>query len=485
MANPKTILFINPPSGLYRRDDRCQSRVEDPMINVIFPPIELAEYAAVARDVGWLASIRDYPAQKSTWDDCQNEIAAMRPAALLINTTSATAREDLKTAQMLKAVRPDALTIARGEYLHYDADKILREETALDLIVWGEIEATLPRILHLAHEGADSETLSSIPGVAFAHSDGEGVQVFISKSRPIASDLDSLPLAARDLLDNSLYRSPETGAPLSVIHANRGCASRCVFCPAGALSNYTVRFRAPSRIVKELKECVERYGIHEFLFHGDTFTMKKTWVAELCQRIIESGLDIRWGCNSRVDTFDYERAALMKRAGCWVVAFGVESGNQTMLDKMRKGARLEKAVEAVRAARRAGLRVHTFYIIGLPWETPQTLADTLAFARKLDADFFDFNIAYPLPGTELWEIAQKDQLFEDPELAESSYAKAGLKTYAMSAAELTAWRRKALLKLYLRPLYILRTLWRARSPKVFKHYLHAAQRRLRSLLKSK
>ena len=321
-----------------------------------------------------------------------------------------------------------------------------------------------------------------MPGVAFARRDDGGSTVVVSEARPMVEDLDALPFPARDLLDNDLYRSPESGGRISVIQAHRGCPARCVFCPAGAVSGYRVRFRSPANVVEELRECVEVHGIREFLFNGDTFTIRKSWVVELCRRIVEAGLDVRWGCNSRVDTLDAERAEWMKRAGCWVVAFGVESGSQTLLDKMGKGARVEQAVEAVGIARRAGLLAHTFYVIGLPWETRETLAETFEFARRLDADFFDFNIAYPLPGTPLWEIARRDGLFEGPTPTETSYAQAALRTYELSGAELNEWRRKALLKLYLRPRYIWRSLARARSPRVLKNYVWAAARRLRSLL---
>jgi radical SAM superfamily enzyme YgiQ (UPF0313 family) len=124
---------------------------------------------------------------------------------------------------------------------------------------------------------------------------------------------------------------------------------------------------------------------------------------------------------------------------------------------------------------------HTFYVIGLPWETRETLRETHDFIRRLGADFFDINVADPLPGTELWEIAERDGLFEGVTPSQSSYAHAAVRSYELSGAELTAWRRRTLLRLYLRPRYIARTLGRIRSPRVLKNYLVAAARRLRGL----
>ena len=180
---------------------------------------------------------------------------------------------------------------------------------------------------------------------------------------------------------------------------------------------------------------------------------------------------------------DSDRAEALRRAGCWVVAFGVESGDQEMLDQMKKGTRLDQAEKAIAACKKAGLATHAFYIIGLPWETPESLARTFAFARKLDTDFFDLNIAYPLPGTELFEIVQREKLTNPDLLARGSYAQAGLNTRTLSAGQLTRWRRNALIRLYARPAYITRTLARAIKTGTTRHYLHAALGRLKGLLR--
>ena len=126
-------------------------------------------------------------------------------------------------------------------------------------------------------------------------------------------ELDALPLPARHLIDNELYRSPETRNKLTTVVTSLGCPHKCIFCSVPALTGTSVRFRSPESVVDELQECVEQYGIHEFLFHADTFTLKKKWVIDLCQLILERGLNIRWGCNSRVDTIDAERLQWMKK----------------------------------------------------------------------------------------------------------------------------------------------------------------------------
>jgi len=474
---PRKFLVINPPTGLYRRDDRCQSRVEDQTIEVVFAPIDLAAYAAVLRQKGAEIRLRDYPGLGLRWGDFHDDLKTFAPDALVIKTTLATLEGDLKACEAAKEAAPGILTIGVGESLAYRREEILAAHRSLDVVVVGEVEPTLADL-------AGAADLASVAGLSYREGEGVPTRVITTAARPFLEDLDSLPYPARDLLDNARYRSPETGNLLTVIHAHRGCPSRCIFCPAGELSGHRVRYRSPENIVGEIAQCVRDFGIREFLFHGDTFTINRRWLVELCQKIVAANLDIRWGCNSRVDTMDDDRAKWLKRAGCWVVAFGVESGSQEMLDKMKKGSRVEQARRAIQVCRRHGLRTHAFYVIGLPWESAATIEETYRLARELDTDFFDFNIAYPLPGTEFYEIAHAEGLLDEAECADAGYAKAAVRTFHLSREDLNRWRRRALLKMSLRPAYIARTLIRAGSPRRAARYVRAAIRRLRNILSS-
>jgi len=467
-------LLMNPPTGLYRRDDRCQCRVEDQTVQIVFPPIELATIGAVLKKSGAEVRIEDYPARKATWDDFIADLKAFSPDFILINVTTATSDQDFQACQAVRdTLGPEVIVAAKGEFMDALGVEALEEHKFLDFGFHGEIE----RVMEKFHAGLPTE---KIEGIIWRDSSGT---VRRNPGHPVIENLDEIPWPDRSLLNNDLYLSPETGNPLTVVHGNRGCPAACIYCPAGVMSGFRVRHRTPENIVDEISECVQKFGIREFLFHGDTFTLNKSWLLKLCKLINDRGLDIRWGCNSRVDTLDDERARAMKAAGCWVVAFGVETGNQEMLDKMKKGAKLEQAIEAVAVCKRNGLRVHTFFVIGLPWETEETLEQTYQFAMRLNPDFFDFNIAYPLPGTEFYEIAVAENLFEkSPE--DGGYARAAVRTHTLDSTYLTEWRRKKLLAMYLRPVYIARMLWRSGSPRVTANYVRAGARRLRQLIAS-
>jgi radical SAM superfamily enzyme YgiQ (UPF0313 family) len=472
-------LLINPPTGLYRRDDRCQCKVEDQTVQIVFPPIELATLGAVIQAAGARVALRDYPALRRSWADYEADLRALRPDMVLVNVVTATSRQDFEALEIAKRTlgADKVVTLAKGEYLEALGEQVLREYPQVDFGFYGEIEDVLERF----HHGDPFESLEGLVWRRHGGNGSETVDVVRNPGHPLIENLDALPFPARELLDNDAYRSPETGNPLTVVHGNRGCPAKCIFCPAGVMSGFKVRYRTPEGVMREIDECVTHFGLREFLFHGDTFTINKKWMLELCDRIIASGHKIRWGCNSRVDTIDDERAAKMKAAGCWVVAFGVESGNQEIMDYMKKGQQVERAIQAAETCRRHGLRIHAFFVIGTPLETRATLAETFAFARRLNPDFFDFNISYPLPGTELYEIVEREGLWEqDPEA--TGYASAAVRSRELSSVELTEWRKKALLKMYLRPAYIGRTLWRAGSPRVAVNYLRAGAKRLRQLV---
>ena len=201
--------------------------------------------------------------------------------------------------------------------------------------------------------------------------------------------------------------------------------------------------------------------------------MDKKWVIRVCGLLVDEGLKIRWGTNSRVDTIDEERLVWMKKAGCWIIGFGVESGNQEMLDKMKKGITIEQTEKAVKSCKKYKIKTYLLFVLGLPWETRETAMDTIEFATKLDGDFVDFNIAYPLPGTEYYEIAKESALCDLSSLSGFDYANPLARSFHLSTEELIGLRKKALKSFYFRPQYIIRTLMNIRSLRVLNSYLYS------------
>lgn len=194
---------------------------------------------------------------------------------------------------------------------------------------------------------------------------------------------------------------------------------------------------------------------------------------ELCQLIIDSGLDIIWSANTRADTADEEIAEMMYRAGCRLVSIGVESGSQEMLDKMGKRTTLDDVRLTVKIFKKFGFKIYNYFVIGLPWETEETVEDTIDFAIELDSDFISFYTATPLPGTKFYEYAKEHKLIDSDTSFKSAYFYPSVNTHSLTKDEVFKLHKRAIKKFYLRPNYIFKMLLKIRSFEEFKNYFTA------------
>ncbi len=465
------VFLMYPPTGVYMRDDRCQAPVDGMTAQPNRAPLDLAYMAAMLERIGITCKIQDYAAQKSSWDTVRKDLSAFHPDLVLVSVTTPTIERDLATCRIAKEIDPAMITVAKGAHLSSKDDEVLLAYPELDLVIRGESE-------HAITEIVERHDYSKILGLAY-RKDGK---ILRNADRPYieVENLDILPFPARHLLNNKLYFAPDTAEPLTMINTGRGCPHQCIYCAVTIASGYKLKVRSPKNIADELEECVKKHGIKNFFFRADTFTWDEKWVIDLCKMILERKLDIRWGCNSRVDTISEPRLEWMKKAGCWIVGFGIESGNQEMLDKMKKRAKLGDAEKAIALCKKYGIKSYGLFLIGLPWETKETVRQTIDFAKKLDPSFLDFNIAYPLPGTEYYKIAKEMKLFEEGDLSKGDYARPIVHTLYMKTDELVKLRKRALLEFYLRPSYMFRTLAGIRSPRVFMNYVRQGVRLVRN-----
>ncbi|MBW2967078.1 B12-binding domain-containing radical SAM protein [Candidatus Woesearchaeota archaeon] len=492
-AEGKRALLINPPTGKYMRDDRCQAPVESMTAQPPRAPIDLAYMAACLEDVGVECRVMDYPMEEMSWRDLAEDLKGFRPDFLIMSTTTPTLEYDLKACRLAKkaakALGKDIITIAKGAEITDRPKEVLEKYPDLDIGINGEYEFAVAEIATMPW--------SEVLGITYRENcktckedggDGEDAEgkssgrIHKTAERPRLEDLDRLPIPARHLLNNDLYTAPDTGRPIAFILTGRGCPHRCMYCAVSVASGHKLHIRSVESVIKEIEQCYHELGIREFFFRSDTFTWYEDWVVELCKRIVDKKLKIRWGTNSRVDTVSEKRLHWMKKAGCYVIGFGIESGNQEMLRKMRKATTLDQARKAIALCRRYKIKSYALFMFGLPWETRETAEDTIRFSKELDTDFADFNIAYPLPGTEYYDIALKENLFTGG-LAGFDYGTPLVKAYELSTDELKAIRKRAIREFYFRPKYILRTLLGIRSPRVFLAYIVQGSRLALNILK--
>lgn len=454
----KRILLIYPPSPVLNREDRCQQPTKDLIVIPPLPPTDLMYLAAVAEKAGLEAKINDY----SQNGDYEADLKEFNPDYLVVNIATPTLEHDLDAVKKAKEICPDVITIAKGAAFLTLADRIIKEHNELDFGILGEAENTLKEIL-------EGKPKAEILGLYYKEND----EVKFTGNRPFIEDLDSLPFPARHLVDNNIYRRPDNNKVQATIKVSRGCPFHCFFCLATPVSGAKVRRRSPENIVAEIKECVEKYNIKNFLFWSDIFNIDKDWTMKLCQAIIDSGLKITWSANTRADTADLEMAEMMYKSGCRLVSIGVESGSQYMLEKMGKKITLNDVRRTVKVFKKAKIRIYNYFVIGLPWETEETVEETIKFAIELNSDFISFYTATPLPGSRFYDYALEHNLFDKETSFENAYYYPAVNTHNLSRERVFELHKYAIKRFYLRPLYILKMLSRIRSFAEIKNYFIA------------
>lgn len=235
-----------------------------------------------------------------------------------------------------------------------------------------------------------------------------------------------------------------------------------------------VRSRSVDSVIKELK-MLKGIGVNCFLVHSDTFTVEKKFVADLCKRMIDEKLNMQWGCNSRVDTVDPEMLKWMKQAGCWMIAYGIESGSQQILNNAKKGATLDQARNAAIWTNDTGIRVYGYFVIGLPGETFETINETIALAKALPITFALFHVGSPYPGTAFYKEAKEKGWLNFTKWEDIDQGRSTPVVYPnLSSSDIIAGIRKAHLAFYLRPRAIINVLRNIRNFNDLRHLLRLA-----------
>lgn len=458
MTEKKRILLIYPPSPVMNREDRCQQPTKDLIVIPPLPPTDLMYLAAIAEREGLEAKIKDY----SQSGNLEQDLREFKPDYLVVNIATPSLEHDLDAIRKAKEINPEIITIAKGAAFLTLGEKILAEHEFLDFGILGEAEETLKEIL-------EEQEKTRILGIYYK----ENGNVKFTGNRAFIEDLDSLPFPARHLVDNSIYRRPDNNKVQATIKVGRGCPFHCFFCLATPVSGAKVRRRSVENIVAEIRECVEKYNIRNFLFWSDIFNLDKKWTMDLCQAIIDSGLKITWSANTRADTADLEMAKMMYKSGCRLVSIGVESGSQEMLEKMGKKITLNDVRRTVKVFKQAKIRIYNYFVIGLPWETEETVEETIKFAIELNSDFISFYTATPLPGSRFYDYAKDHNLFDKETSFESAYFYPAVNTHYLTKERVFELHKSAIKRFYLRPLYILKMLSRIRSFAEIRNYFVA------------
>lgn len=483
-AGSVDVMLVNPPSpdgGIWiRSQHRVGRRSRE---NMIWPQVSLAQLAALLVP-DYTVEVVDAIATRMSWPDFEKLLDEKRPKYYLTQVTAPTLRNDMYGVFLAKSL--GAKTLAFGTHVTPMTQETLQPFPTLDFVLRGEPEATLREILdffedktpsnpqvakivretnaaaalyaNIALEAKDQPTpdplspapasLSLIPGLAWR----DGERIVINPDRPFVPDLNDLPLPLHHLLPLDKQIMPMIKGKFTFIVTSRGCPAGCKYCIKHVSYQNSVRVRNAQNIVEELTLLAD-LGVHNIHMYADLFTVNRDHVMELCQGILDAGLKVNWTCNSRVDYVDEEMLTLMGRAGCYLISWGIESANEEILKRARKGYKKEQAVRALQWARAAGIKNWGYFIIGLPGETEETIQETIVYSKELPLDIALFHIAAPYPGTPFFYEVVKNNWFragtkwEEVDMDQSTVLDYG----NLSAEQLEYWQKRATREWSFRP----------------------------------
>ena len=348
--------------------------------------------------------ILDCDTDRLNFQQLEQEIKDYSPDVVGVTAYTPMIYDAWQVMKIAKKVNPKIITVMGGHHSDiYPLETINLK--GIDYILKGEGEYTFPELLDAI---LGKRNFKDIKGIVYKE---EGI-VINTPGYGYIENLDELPLPARDLVDWKKHQCVLGREKyVTTIMSSRGCPYRCTFCYK-PLDSRSYRMRSAENLIKEIDQCY-KIGIREIFFFDDNFSVSQKRVEEICDEIIKRKLKISWSFRGRVNTINYPMLKKCKKAGCHRIHFGVETGTDEGLKKIKKDTTTEMIKNAFKLCKKAGITTVANFMIGLPWETKEDMFQTVKFANKIGADYAEFQVLTVLPKTELYEEMVKGGLFND------------------------------------------------------------------------
>ena len=438
------------------------------------PPLGIAYIGAVLENNGHSVKLIDAQIFNYQDKDILEICLNFKPSIIGISTNSATSSSAYHLAQTLKSNLPDSKIIIGGAHPSCYPEMVTKEANAADVIVIGEGEYIMKDIVE---HYENNKSLSDINGIIYR--DIENKFITNPPSTDII-DVEKLPFPAYHHFPMNLY-APEPFdnkiLPSTSYITSRGCSySKCTFCHRAGRLKRPYRNKSPQKVFNEIKLLMADFGIKEIVFFDDEIISNHRWIYDFCDLLLRNKLNLFWTARARVDSVNIELLRLMHKSGCHTIEYGFESGNQSLLDGIKKGITLEQCLNAARWTHLAGINIVGTFMIALPGENPELGRETIKFAKQLDCDFAAFTATHPFLGTPLYDSCLKESkeiiqpytsAFVSPRFIPLvTYVPEGYQT--KKSVELIV--KKAYMSFYLRPKYILKHIRKIKSFNDFKRY---------------
>jgi len=422
-------------------------------LGFITPPLNLMYLGGALENASLSVKIIDDDLEKVGYGKVSKIASKLNPNIVGITATTSTIKNALEYSKLVKKVLPDSLIVIGGPHTTFMPAKTLKSCPSLDAVVIGEGEETM---VELAGKYCDENNgkLEGIKGIAYH--DLKNGNIKLNPPRPLIKDLDSIPFPTRHLVPFESYGTTRNKS--SDMITSRGCVFSCGYCSSSLIMGKKFRSRSPENVANEIEQLVENYKIKDIAFIDDTFMLNKRRANSIADEIRSRGLDIGFVASSRVDMVDKNLIEKLKSAGLSTLYYGVESGSQRVLDLMKKGITLKQAEDAVRVAKEVGVEVLTSFILGFPGETREEIDKTIDFSIKLNADYSQFSILTPFPGTLIYNELKEKNLIDTENWDKYTVLKSVIKYEKLGLSKSMVERKlaKAYSKFYIRPYYLLK-----------------------------
>lgn len=417
----------------------------------LWMPLTLCYISAILKKLGHEVRLIDAIAEKLNIEKLTNISESFNPELIILNTAIPSIEGDMNCAATLKARIPAAKIAVVGMFPTLYEKECLEHYSTIEYAVMDEPEWVCARLADVVSGIASPE---SVKGLIYRNIN----DIIINEKQNLAeNNLDDLPFPTRDLLNNEAYRLPTNGKKFTLLSVGRGCSSNCIYCVANVYYGRRFRKRSVDNIIREIEQCVNEFKITDFLFWGESFTADMKYGEEICDAIIRKRLKITWSTTSRVDSLNQDLLYKMKKAGCILLGLGIESYDQNVLNRARKGITTVQIDKAVEMTRRAGLNTMGHFMFGLPGETKESAMKSIRFACK-NVTYAQFYAAIPYPKTELGRIAAGNNWIVESDISHFELTRSVMGNESLSAGEIRKLRNIAYRRFYFRPKMLLQTI---------------------------
>lgn len=467
------VLIINPPWPGKGFGTRSQNRIiKHRSDKYLQYPIFLAYSASQLKAAGHQVEYIDSVIQDLDLSQTVQAAEKKKPDVIFMETTTPSIEADYDNLAALKTAT-NATIIVGGPHATYFHHEVIAECPAIDIVIRHEFDTKIAAVV------SNLDNLPAVKGICFH----DGENIVDNGDGDLCHDLDSVPFPDRETIPWQWYLEAwYSKKPFMNMMTSRGCPYHCSFCLwPQSMYGHKQRFRSIDNVIAELHSLIRKYGLKEINIDDGTFTTNKKRVIEFCQRLRDKELNLIWTCNGRVDNIDDEMLSEMKASGCKMIRLGAESGSQNVLNKIRKGLTLKQIEEGVRRVKKHGIQALAGFMFGFPYDTRETIDQTIQFAKRLSPDQVQFSINMCYPGTSLFEYAKDNELLLASSFKEFDMTHGPVvKTADMQREELEHILSRAYKEFYFRPRFLLQTLLNLKDIDEFKR----VYRSLKSLLRT-